>query len=213
MNLLSRLTDLPKGHRQQGEDFDKRFLNTYLILEEDEKQKPIQYIGREGYKLHFQHIDGSVLVLDGRSDIDNVHIFLPSIGYYNHRGTPFYLIKNPTRQWKRSFCSGIYKIIDNRGMGRHHWGMYAESILQSQYAHLDEITNPLFTNIAINRKFAMQSKTTDLSTLLYKQYEIGRFDFSRKEICLTQPALRQELQDLFKYSGVSKWKLNLTTAV
>lgn len=212
MNILSRLTDLPEHHENRAEDFDRRYQHTYMIHTGTPIPRPVLYLGREGSSLHFQFTDGSSHIINGNQDDNSIQPFLPQVGYYNKLGNPFYLYKNPSRQWKRSFCNGIYAVMGTRLEPRNIWGTYAECILKQEYAHLDEITNPLFTNIALNRKYAIQPKTSGAAVLLYKQYEIGTLDFSRKEVCLLQPALRQELQDLFKHSGVTKWNLKLTPA-
>lgn len=208
MSILARLTDLPDGHPDQLHDFDKRYLSTYMQQNNALNKRILFYLGRDKYNLHFNSQLEETIIIPGKEENFDVSPFLPEVGYYNHDGSPIYMIKQPARQWRRSFCSGIYKARGRLLDSRYAWAQVAESVFHSKYAHLDEITNPLFANVAINNKFAVYPKIQGYPSLLYKQYVVGILNFNDHTIHVTQPALKQELQDLIKYYGVTKWKLN-----
>ena len=68
----------------------------------------------------------------------------------------------------------------------------------------------LFANVAINKHFLINTDTNGETRLFYKEYSIGSLDFDKKEVTLLQKQLKQEVLDLFKYTGIKTWMLNLT---
>jgi len=211
MSLYAKLTDLPDGHAQQKDEFDRRYQGTHLLQTVGNTRRTLYVIGRDGRFIHTRLDNEETFLIDGTTPQPEIDVFLPQVGYYNKQGTAFYLVKRPSRQWRRSFCAGIYAIQGIPYEPRQGITQFAECIAQQQYAKLDEIINPLFANVAINSKYAIRTNAQNRSTLLYKQYEIGFLDFQKKEVILQQPSLLQEVRDLFKYTGTEKWKLNATT--
>jgi hypothetical protein len=87
------------------------------------------------------------------------------------------------------------------------WSRAADTIYKGEYVHLDDITNKLFANIAINQDFVVTANRKDIATVLYKRYEIAQLDFNSRTMLIIQPKLAQEIMDYFKYNGVQTWKL------
>jgi len=214
MTFLSRLTDLPEGDDGLYADFDKRYLNTYLQLNDGGTRRPIYYIGREGACLHLQDFTKADTILwraATKPDLD-IQPLLPAVGYYNVGGTPAYLYKVPQKQWKRSMCAGIYSGPNRNAFGartelERAWQALAIEVMKPTYAKLDEITRKLFSYVALTPKFAVQEDNKHRMSLLYRQYVVGELLFDKKEVRLLQPALQQEVLDLFKYTGVKEWTL------
>ena len=212
MSTCAKLTDLPDGHELQTQDFDKRYQNTYLLVE----GTPMEFIGREGIKYHFQDTTKQnkpyIWNVKEKPNLDIVP-FLPAIGYYNVGGVPIYLYKVPQKQYKRSFCSSIYTSSSiNRGLTTRTdqataWKPIVLEAANPTYALLDEIVKPIFAYVALNRQFAIQTNATNGLNLIYRQYQIGELDFKEKCIQVFQPTFYQEVQDLLKYTGVRKWNL------
>lgn len=206
MSLFARLSELPNGHADERNDFDKRFNHTYLInYEKKEKPEVLLNRGLDGYYVHFRRKSGETYVVDGRKDFP-IEPFMPKTGYYNSNLNLFYIYKTPARQWKRSICSSIYRINTELTIHKDNWYDLIEGILNKQYVHIDYINNPLFSKYAITPNFAVKP---DLN-LYYKEHVIASINFQSKEIKLMEQELKQELLDFFKHHGIYKWKLNLT---
>lgn len=212
MSLLSRLTDLPDAHAEIYNDFDKRYHQTYMQYMENGIKIPVIYNGKDGKKLIFSKSTGDLIEVNITDDVP-IEPFLPEVGFYNICGNPLYLIKNPKRQWKRSFNSSIYMFlsptasIQSREENRRSWWDYANALMNPEFVKLDEITNKLFANIAIDNSFAISHTKANKPVLIFRRYVVGNLDFNKRELVVTQPRLFQEIQDLFKYSGVRQWNL------
>ena len=205
MSLFARLSELPDDHPDQRGDFDKRYLLTYMVNNIGKTPEIVLYRNREDWKCILNKLDGDRLYIDGRKDCD-IQPFMPKPGYYNSDLNLLYIYKTPNRQWKRSFCSGIYKIINNIGTEKERWHIFAQAILEAKYLELDHIVSPLMSKYAITRHFAINEDCI----LHYKKHPIALLNFNHMEIQLIEPELKQELMDFFKYNRITKWKLNPT---
>ena len=212
MNTLQRLTDLTNGIEQQLADFDKRYLNTFMLLD----GRVAYYVGRNGHQFHFNMADDDTTIIwDHRNNPEwDIQVLLPSVGYYNVGGTPVYLYKVPQKQWKRSFCSSIYSAsniteggITGRRGNEAAFKQIALAAIKPIYAHLDELTKPLYAYVALTKKFAIQANHKNDMMLMYRQYMVGRLNFNEKVVEVVQPTLYQEVADFFKYTGVKEWKM------
>jgi len=212
MNFLAKLTDLPEGHEYIRSDFEKRYLNTYLVETLNGKQRIVFFIGNDRETWHFRDcITNETTIYRANAEVDMVP-FLPQVGYYNIHGKPIYIFKNPQKQWKRSFCNSIYT-TDATQMERGRtdntitWKEYALEMLHPVYAHLDELTKKLYAYVALNRMFALQANEKGQHNLVYRQYVVGCLNFKERTIKVLQPTFLQEIQDLLKHTGVQTWKL------
>ena len=203
MSTLSKLTDLPDNDPQQRHDFERRYVSTYILVD----GVPAYCRGFEGNTIIFYDMKGGSFLWDTKKEPDkDVKPFLPETGYYNVAGVVTYLYKYPQRQWRRSFCGGLYNsdlypIRDGAQMRD-----IVREIYKNVYTSLDSVCHPLFARVAINKEFAV--KTSDgVSRLYYRNYAIATLDFSDFRVKLTAPEMLQEVIDLFKYTGVTKWKI------
>jgi len=212
MTSFARLTDYPPNHPSIRDDMQRRYENTYMTIEQKGEKIVVCYIGSNSNKFSFSMSDGNFI--DFRpTDADVIDVLLPKVGYYNVNGNPIYLVKYPQRQWKRSLCSSIYKILSpiNTNNNRNHpadiWYALGKESLSPIYASLDDIKINLFANVAISLKFVVAKDQFDVPCLMYKRYKVAELDFANRTVIVTQPLLRQEIQDLFKYTGVRTWTL------
>lgn len=211
MNLFAKLTDLPEGSQYIIEDFDKRYTSTFMKY----KDIPLFVYGRAGkVSFEFSKYNGTAITMNTLTE-DSEHdleVLLPEVGYYNVNGNPLFIIKNPQRQWKRSFNKNIYQIcspindVPLAPQRSNIWFDLAAAVLKPEYAHLDHITNALFCNVALNRNLCLISQNSN-KYIAYKRYPIATLNFNTRVITGTQPLLWQELLDLFRYSEVETWKL------
>lgn len=212
MTSFARLTDYPPNHPSIRDDMTRRYENTYMVMDVKGVPTPVAYAGSSASKYVFSDISGSTIELRP-TDTDEINVLLPKVGYYNVNGNPIYLVKHPQRQWKRSLCSSIYKILPpiNTMMGGPQGGMLwfalAKEVLNPTYASLDDIRINLFANVAISSKFVVAKDNMGIPCLMYKRYKIAELDFKNRTVIVTQPLLMQEVRDLFKYTGVSTWTL------
>lgn len=205
MTFLSNLTDLPENDRNIYTDFDRRYQQTYLQCTYPDGVHILYFRGRDGTQLHFTDITNQTAFIWNNTlpDIE-ITTFLPKTGYYNVEGGIIYVYKFPHRQYKRSFCTGIYAMTGDTPRSIES---VALAIVKADYVELDEVTHLLFAKIAISKKFAIQSKNNKVY-LYYKQYPIALLDFVTKTISMVQQNMLQEVKDLFQYTGVKRWKLN-----
>lgn len=212
MSIFVKLTDLAEGHEATQDDFNRRFAETYLVLQEKERQAEIVYCDNtRGNTIRVYQNKVQLMELNGTKEDVLLTPFLPKVGYYNTQNGPIYLYKAPKKQYRRSFCNGIYVIAPPRctadGIARVDWNMMAQACFKREYVHLDDITNKLFANIAISPEFVVTANNKGIATLLYKRYEIAQLDFNSRCVNIIQPKLQQEICDYFKYNGVQTWKL------
>lgn len=212
MTSFARLTDYPPNHPGIRDDMTRRYENTYMVINIKGVLTPVCYIGSNTSKFVFSDINGNNIEFRP-IDTDEINILLPKVGYYNVNGNPVYLVKLPQRQWKRSLCNSIYKILPPiNTMGAmmtngNIWFALAQEVLNPTYASLDDIRINLFANVAISRKFVVAKDTKGIPCLMYKRYKIAELDFKTRSVIVTQPLLMQEVRDLFKYTGVTTWTL------
>lgn len=212
MTSFARLTDYPPNHPGIQDDMTRRYENTYMVMNIKGVPTPVAYAGSSPSKFVFTDIDGRTIELRP-TDMDEINVLLPKVGYYNVNGNPIYLVKCPQRQWKRSLCNSIYKILApintmNIGpQGGMLWFALAKEVLNPTYASLDDIRINLFANVAISRKFVVAKDGKGIPCLMYKRYKIAELDFKYRSVIVTQPLLMQEVRDLFKYTGVTTWTL------
>lgn len=211
MSLLHKLTDLPDNHRDQMSDMERRYHGTFLI--KTDNNLVLQYAGADRTQLHFNDPQtGKTLIVDGHQE-HPIEPFLPKIGYYNIKGVPYYLVKIPQRQWKRSFCSAIYAILDNDGNNTYSRSFSSAAVpflAKPEYASLDQISSSLFANIAVSRNFAILKTNDNVATLVFRKYKIGILDFESRTVLVSQASLMQEVLDLFKSTRIITWKLRQT---
>ena len=201
MGILAQLTELPDGHDHQWADMDKRYGNTYMLYEDKEI---IFYQGKDRQNLIFNTLEDRTVSI-GMQEEANLKAFLPRTGYYNINNTPMLVLRQPKRQWKRSFCSSVYMVVGQNNRDTS-WGSVARAMLNPQYASLDDITIALFGNVALSHNFAVY-KEKNTHVLAFRRYVVAQLDFDKKHVLVLQPQLVQEVMDLFKHTGVSKWKL------
>ena len=205
MSTLSKLTDLPDNDPQQRHDFERRYVSTYILVD----GVPAYCRGFDGNTIIFYDMKGESFLWDTKKEPDkDVKPFLPETGYYNVAGVVTYLYKYPQRQWRRSFCVGLYTsdtYIIREGVGNIR--QLVKDIIAEVYTSLDSITNPLFARVALNKKFAVNSNEDNIATLYYRKFPIATLDFTTFTVNLTAPTMKQEVLDLFKYTGVTKWKI------
>lgn len=217
MHFLQKLTDLPPTHNLVFEDMQRRYQGTLLKYTPEKGDAfPIRYEQKDGHNILFTKENGDLFFVDYQKDYP-ITPLLPKIGYYNVGGNPIFLIKLPQRQWKHSFCSGIYRAIGLMGkvdtrLTPQQWFELAKETINPQYVSLDDLTHPLFVNIALNRnlcisKINLQSIPSKTG-LFYKRYLIGYLDYNSKVVHIIQPTLRQEVIDYFKYQRIKQWNLN-----
>jgi hypothetical protein len=219
MTSFARLTDYPTNSPLIREDMDKRFQNTYMALWDSIKKCfiPTLYYGYTNSKYVFIKSNGDYVELLAQ-DKTEVKPILPKVGYYNIRGTPHYVIKIPQRQWKRSLCNSIYQILppvndpqlQRERLPQSYWYALAEECLNPTYASLDDVKKSLFANIALNNKFVLIKDSNGIPILGYKRYKVAELDFNTRSVIITEPLMTQEIQDLFKYTGISTWTLHQT---
>lgn len=212
MSIFAKLTDLAEQHLQTTEDFNRRYNETYLLYQEKDKAPEIVYCDAlRGSWIRIYRNREQLIEVNGNADDVILTPYLPKVGYYNTPEGPIYLYKSPKKQYRRSFCNGIYITAAPRRNGvniaRVDWNAIAQATFKQEYVHLDEITNKLFANIAISPEFVVTANNKGIATLLYKRYEIAQMDFNSREIRVIQPKLQQEICDYFKYNGVQTWKL------
>ena len=205
MSTLSKLTDLPDGHDKIYDDLDKRFTNTWMLL----NGTPAFCRGRDGNSVYFIYVNGyeKIWNIVKEPNIDLVP-FLPPTGYYNVDGQPLYMYKNPQKQWRRSFCGQIY--MNNIGMRMGDTSSSTrrliKAIFEPVYATLNDIVNPLFVRVALSHYFAI-IPDGEIVQLHYRTFPIAKLDFSTMSVEVTTPTMYQEVQDLFKRTGVYRWKM------
>jgi len=209
----SKLTDLPDGHPDIASDLDKRYRRTYMILTKATGEKSVVYYaqthGSQAIELYYKSGD----TLKVRPvDMYDLEPFLPTVGYYNTSTQPFYLIKQPDRQWKRSFSNHIYQIQgcvrNTRGIINTDdvWWEIAEAYLNPRYAKLDDISIELFANVALNKNFAVQM-VNGKYMLIFRQQPVAELQFKDRSVIITHPPFHQEIMDLFKYTGICTWTI------
>ena len=219
MTSFARLTDYIISSPHIREDMDRRYQHTYMTMKLPKTGEivPVNYAGSAQSKYVFQKENGDYVELP-LTDTTEINILMPKVGYYNLRGNPFYIIKSPQRQWKRSLCSSIYQIlppiknIENRTerLPSSYWFALAKECLNTSYASLDDIQKQIFANIALNNKFVVAKDTNNIPILVYKRYKVAVLDFNSRSVIVTEPLLLQEVRDLFKYTGVTTWTLRQT---
>jgi hypothetical protein len=213
MNILAKLTDLVDTHPSLQEDFNRRYAETYMLYQEtpDSPEIVVYCENTRGASILLYEKKERQIVVDGKKEDILLKPYLPKVGYYNTPEGPIYLFKAPRKQYRRSFCNGIYSITSPSTNGpplnRVDWSRAADTIYKGEYVHLDDITNKLFANIAINQDFVVTANRKDIATVLYKRYEIAQLDFNSRTMLIIQPKLAQEIMDYFKYNGVQTWKL------
>lgn len=217
MTSFAKLTDYPSNSPNIPEDFDKRYLNTYMVMKDTKTGTlfPIWYTGRHNSKYIFTKSDGSYIKCDSKDQIE-INTLLPKVGYYNLHNNPYYVVKIPQRQWKRSLCTATYQILSpikdqiNQRLPGSYWFALAQESLNPTYISLDDITIPTFANYALNHKFVVTTDNLSNPILVYKRHKVADLAFKKRSVIVTQPLLLQEVQDLFKYTGVTTWTLHQT---
>lgn len=204
MSTLSKLTDLPDNDPQQRHDFERRYVSTYILVD----GVPAYCRGFDGNTIIFYDMKGESFLWDTKKEPDkDVKPFLPETGYYNVAGVVTYLYKHPQRQWRRSFCSGLYTtdtISLREGTGNIR--AIIRELMAPMYVTLDNLLSPVFARVALNKQFAVRT-IDDVATLFYRNYPIATLDFNTFTVKLTAKTMKQEVLDLFKYTGVTKWKI------
>ena len=203
MSTLFKLTDLPDNDPKQRHDFERRYVGTYMLV----NGVPCYCRGVDGSTIIYLDIHGNAVTWDVKKDPEaDVTVYLPKTGYYNVDGNVLYLYKHPQRQWRRSFCGGLYNSDLYPIRDGAQTRTIVREIYKNVYTSLDSVCHPLFARVAINKEFAV--KTSDgVSRLYYRNYAIATLDFSDFRVKLTAPEMLQEVIDLFKYTGVTKWKI------
>ena len=212
MKSLELLTDLPDGHPQQLLDFDQRYSNTTLLYTTAEGERHlVNYSGQEHGKIFLYRSGADLIELSVKSQPD-IKPWLPAIGYYNVGSIPFYLLKTPGRQYKRSMCPGVYKLYPTNFLmrdvnSRDYWHHLVQQTLAPIYMHMDQVVSKACTDVALSREFAISSVRANQPLLHYRQYPIGNLDYESRSVIILQPALKQEVMDFFKNTGVKQWNI------
>ena len=204
MSIFEKLTALPINHPEFLHDWNKRYQNTFMLL----NGKPIHIKERLDYEVTYQEVGkriNEIFDLKSKQDI-NLEVWLPENGYYGNEDYPLItLVCNPTRQWKRSYCTILYKDISGI--------RYPLQNSTSYLKFLDAIVNPVYqtkpdryqddTYMRVHQNLLFWKQA-----VMYKGLKIGAVDYDAKQITLSIPYLHQEVQDILRKQGLStSWNL------
>jgi hypothetical protein len=209
MSLLTKLTDLPEGHDELWADFEKRFHNTYMVYKTADTEKVLQFVDRKNASIYMYDpiTDRNIEISIHNPDIDLIPL-LPKKGYYNHATGTIFISIWPQRQWKRSLCSGLYHITRHpHEINKREWGKIANIFLKPEYPSLDDITSPLFANIALSKQLCLRTTELKGTTIYYYNQEIGVADFERNNLFLPSKIMKQEVMDYLNKRRVKNWTL------
>ena len=211
MNIFEKLTALPSSHNKFMEDFDRRFLGGFLLIESS--KFPGTY---EPCLVHQRYDDHSYTFASGTQKFlinlfthkGDVKVFLPEPGYYNTSQGVIHIEQSPDRQWKRTLCKGTYKLASIGNLNIPVLNAHlCEDLYTPIYPKLDDL-QPRKT-YALSRNLCVKSNSDDKSILYYRTIRIGSLNFNTRTIELTQPVLEQEIKDLLKRTGATKWNFQL----
>lgn len=199
-------------------DFAKKFDSTVILVSTPKfKDKPM-YLKVRGHSLRFQtnEMQDEILV-DPRENKHEIYMkpLLPKIGYYNVGNMAINLYKSPQRQWRSSLCNGIYTIGSvinkeyNRQLDQISWLDVGNAVVNPVYIHMDKITHPLFSNIALDHRFAI-STHKGKNFFTYRGCGIGLLDYNNYTIEPLFSHLKQEIADFLQRNGIRVWKLKVT---
>lgn len=205
MNILQKLTDLPVTHERFYEDFDKRYINTFLLINYKAKQDVLFLYQRDGTTLYFQNSDKHTKYSIADENLI-LQPFLPKVGYYNYREGPVYIQKNPQRQWRRSFCYPLYYAtkLDGSEIIRRHYINIASYLIQDNYTSLNDLT---IVDTALSKHIAVRWISPKTADLLYDTQKIAIIDRDTKQIFNINPTFLQEIKDYLKYNRITKWNI------
>lgn len=206
MNILQKLTDLPVTHERFFEDFDKRYVATYLVVEYKSTVNNLYLVQREGQELYFRDDIEKTIKHQIFDEKLTLHPFMPPVGYYNHHQGPIYVQKNPQRQWKRSFCYPLYNIqkLDGTEIPRRHYSGITSYLTYPHYISLDEVS---IGDVALNKHIAIRWNSPNTADILYDMQKIASINKNTRQISNINSTFEQEMKDYFKYNRITKWNM------
>ena len=206
MNILQKLTDLPVTHERFFEDFDKRYVNTFLIVDHKLTNNLLFLIQRDGEMLYFRDDTDKTYKYPIFDEKLTLHLFMPVVGYYNHHQGPIYVQKSPQRQWKRSFCYPLYSIrkLDGTEMPRRQYPTIVSYLRDPHYISLDEVS---IGDVALNKHIVIQWNSPNTADILYDMQKIASIDKTTRRISNINSTFEQEIKDYLKYNRITKWNM------
>lgn len=206
MNILQKLTDLPVTHERFYEDFDKRYMNTFLLVDYKLKRDVLFLANREDGYLYFRGENDKTSKYTMLDDHLTLHPFLPQVGYYNTNLGPIYIQKNPQRQWKRSLCYPLYYITKLSGeeIPRRHYPSVVSYLYYDTYVSLDNLS---VADTALNKHLAVRWNSPKTADLLYDMQKIANLNTTTKLIVDINPTFLQEIKDYLKYARITQWSM------
>lgn len=217
---------------QNMEEFDKRYKNSYLLIESEKNTNYYCYQDHaftpsENLKLRFYNKEAGNVFVNSFNGKQKVSVRLPEVGYFNvpHLGVAYIFNRRPTRQFRRGLCSENFTIhtpldmvlatiklnIRNRLGG--DFLIYA---LEKHFLPLNKVLS-MFEEDSFSTKSAAISNTFALSKshleneerplLWFLKNIIGFVDNKKKEMEVL-PFYKQEVIDLMANEDTT-WHLKL----
>lgn len=184
------------------DDLSRRYAGTYMFLTV-KSTRELVYIPRipgDGISVLKENMTNSVTI--PFSQIENLEIFMPVVGYYQLNNKCYYLERRVKRQYKRSFCNDLYVFPDN-------FPVYALKDPNTFIKNLDLLDEDS-PNVALNRHFAViYNHIKKKSFLYYRGEPIGHIKFNKKTIIVLYKELLQEATDLINRLGCGTWKTSI----
>lgn len=213
MNIWQRLTDFNVSNNEElGNEVLKKYKNTYLFLEQNERKIPVYLRSYEdGYYYVLDENDVYIkLNTNTKTELFN---FKPIKCLFNHEKHCLYIYKNPARQFKRGVCQENTSISDpilnlnSRANGlikiEHK---YLQSLINENYYSFDILHDKIKTkNVysgALDKNFMISLSITNDPSLLFVWYHTTLIGYiNNNKLYCKNPYFAQEVYDnrhLFK---------------
>jgi len=187
------------------EDFRKRYKDTIVFLEIDNKKHLVRYDSDNEVSLNFHSpIYGNILLEDSQAR-EALSFYFPENGLYNVDKKAVYFSRTPSRQWKRAPCQDncfLSDILRSLGTREKPFIISCESMQQIFFPiypkSLTEVLETLSYSTALTKEFAVSlGHLPDPNVFLffYENTPIGTVHKESKEIHVEYKHLFQEVID------------------
>ena len=187
------------------EDFRKRYKDTIVFLEINNKKHIARYDGDNEVLLNFHSpVYGNILLEDSQAR-EALSFYFPENGLYNVDKTAVYFSRTPARQWKRAPCQDncfLADILRSLGTREKFPSISCESMQQVFFPtypkSLNDALEKLTYSTALTKEFAVSLghlPNPNVFLLFYENTPIGTIHKESKEIHVEYKHLFQEVID------------------
>lgn len=177
-------------------DFAQRYSDTYGWYETETKNRILVKLEVSNPEL-LTFYDEKGMTYYAKPDQGNVFEFIPvTRGVYQYNNSVIYVSRKPARQWKRGICSVNTTLFDlvNQNYVDVNFNNIA-CIFGNKDTHIlnkfkKDMSPPY---VCLNEMFSL----VDSSLMVYNTL-VGKFNRDKREIKMSVPIFKQEVQDLFR---------------